>query len=107
MTPPLLQERIVGAKRRDVPARGTGKAVVCVQDLTVMRAFRHITFLHRLALAWFMLSLGVGLAGPILQPKSIEIVFSSAGALKVIVHGGDGAQEQGSDSMDCAPCAIA
>lgn len=72
-----------------------------------MRALRHLTFLHRLALAWFLLSLGAAVAGPILHPQSIELVCSSAGAVKVIVHGEDGAQEQTRIGMDCPLCAVA
>ncbi|MDO9406590.1 MAG: hypothetical protein Q7T87_21400 [Polaromonas sp.] len=72
-----------------------------------MRLLRHITFLHRLVLAWFVMSLGVAGAGPILHPQSIELVCSSAGAVKVIVHGEDGAQEQGRVGMDCPLCAVA
>jgi hypothetical protein len=72
-----------------------------------MRFFRHITVLHRLVLAWFLLSLGAAVAGPILHPQSIELVCSSVGSVKVIVHGEDGAQEQTRMDMDCPLCTVA
>ena len=69
-----------------------------------MHAFRHAHFLHRLVLAWFMLSLGVAVAGPVVQPQSLEMVCSSAGMVKLIVHTDDGAQEVGRTAMDCPLC---
>ena len=72
-----------------------------------MHALRHITILHRLVLAWFLLSLGVAIAGPVLHPQSLELVCSAAGSVKVIVHTEDGAQEQGRTTMDCPLCAAA
>lgn len=67
----------------------------------------HIAFLHRWVLALFMLSLGVAAAAPLVHPQSLEVVCSSAGAVKVIVHTEDGAQEQGRMAMDCSLCAAA
>lgn len=72
-----------------------------------MCALRHITLLHRLVLVWFLLSLGAAVAGPVLHPQTIELVCSSAGSVKVIVHTEDGAQEQGRTAMDCPLCVIA
>lgn len=58
----------------------------------------------RLVLLWFVLSLGVAVASPLVQPKSMELVCSSAGAFKVIVQTDDGAQELGATQMDCPLC---
>ena len=69
-----------------------------------MHAFRHAHFLHRLVLAWFMLSLGVAVAGPVVQPQSLEMVCSSAGMVKLIVHTDEGAQEVGRTVMECPLC---
>lgn len=68
---------------------------------------RRLVLLHRWVLAWFMLSLGVAVAAPLVHPQSLELVCSSAGMVKVIVHTDEGAQEPGRMAMDCALCAAA
>ena len=67
--------------------------------------FRRLALLHRWVLAWFMLSLGVEVAAPLAQPQSLELVCSSAGMVKVVVHDDDGTTEPGRMAMDCALCA--
>lgn len=72
-----------------------------------MRALRHFTTLTRLALAWFVLSLGVAAASPIVQPQEIFVVCSSSGsgAMKLLVQASDGSiSEEGSNTMDCPLC---
>jgi len=70
-----------------------------------MSALRHARFLARLVLAWFVLSLGVAVASPIVQPRAVELVCSSAGAIKLVVQTDDGAQElDAAHTMDCALC---
>jgi hypothetical protein len=68
---------------------------------------RRSTLLLRWVLTWFMLSLGVAVAAPLVHPQSMELVCSSAGAIKTIVHTDDGAQEASRMTMDCALCAPA
>ena len=67
---------------------------------------RRLAFLHRWVLAWFMLSLGVAVAAPLVHPRSLELVCTGAGMAKVIVHDDDGAQEPGRMAMDCALCGV-
>jgi len=62
--------------------------------------------LIRLALLWFALSLGVAIASPLVHPQTVELVCSSAGSVKAIVHGDDGAQEMGAGHMDCPLCVL-
>jgi hypothetical protein len=68
--------------------------------------FRRLALLHRWVLAWFMLSLGVAVAAPLVHPQSLELVCSSAGMVKVVVHTEEGAQESGRLAMDCALCTV-
>ena len=49
----------------------------------------------RLVLAWFVLSLGLAIAAPIVQPQSLTLVCSAAGEVKL--------QSTGSDSGNVAP----
>jgi hypothetical protein len=71
-----------------------------------MQALRHFTFISRLVLAWFVLSLGVAVASPIVKPQDILLVCSGSGAMKVLVQSDDGSTtELASNSMDCPLCA--
>lgn len=64
-------------------------------------------FFARLALAWFALALGVAAASPLVQPRSMQLVCSAAGAVKLLVDNGDGLAEVGHASLDCALCLLA
>lgn len=71
-----------------------------------MQTLRHFTFITRLVLAWFVLSLGVAVASPIVKPQDILLVCTGSGAMKVLVQSDDGsATELASSSMDCPLCA--
>ncbi len=73
-----------------------------------MRTLHHFIFFSRLVLVWFVLSLGVAVASPIVKPQDILLVCSSAGAMKVLVKAADGsASEVVSSAMDCPLCAPA
>ncbi|MET0544525.1 MAG: DUF2946 family protein [Variovorax sp.] len=69
-------------------------------------SLRHARTLGRLVLLWFVLSLGVAVASPLVHPQSMELVCSSAGAVKVIVQTDDGAKELGASHMDCPLCVL-
>jgi len=71
-----------------------------------MTVLRRAHQLSRLVLLWFVLSLGVAIAAPVLHPQAMELVCSSAGAIKVIVKSADGARELGAGHTDCPLCAI-
>lgn len=58
----------------------------------------------RWVLAWFVLSIGVAVASPVVQPMSMELVCSPTGSVKLMVHTDDGAQEMGAGHLDCALC---
>jgi hypothetical protein len=71
-----------------------------------MRTQRHFTFISRLVLAWFVLSLGIAVASPIVKPQDILLVCTGSGAMKMLVKAADGsASEVASNSMDCPLCA--
>lgn len=70
-----------------------------------MRSLRHFQTLSRLVLCWFVLSLGVAVASPIVEPQDILLVCSGSGAMKVLVKAADGsATEVASSGMDCPLC---
>lgn len=67
---------------------------------------RLVGLIGRWVLLWFALSLGVAVASPLVHPQAMELVCSSAGAIKVVVHTEDGAQEMGASHMDCPLCVL-
>ncbi|CAN7201502.1 DUF2946 family protein [Variovorax sp. LjRoot84] len=71
-----------------------------------MSCLRHARHLGRFVLLWFALSLGVAVASPIVNPQAVELVCSSAGAVKMVVHTDDGAQELDMSHMDCPLCVL-
>jgi hypothetical protein len=72
-----------------------------------MQTLRHFTFISRLVLAWFVLSLGVAVASPIVKPQDILLVCTGSGAMKMLVKAADGsASEVVGNSMDCPLCAV-
>jgi hypothetical protein len=65
--------------------------------------------LHRLArlvLVWYVLFVGVSVMASMLQPKTMEVVCSSMGIMKLVVPG-EGGDAQVRSSMDCPLCAHA
>jgi hypothetical protein len=72
--------------------------------LRTLRDTRTFVRLGRLVLAWFVLSLGVAVASPLVKPQAMEMVCSGSGIVKMVVHTDDGAQEVASHALDCPMC---
>ncbi|WP_394788807.1 hypothetical protein [Rhodoferax sp.] len=60
--------------------------------------------LARWVLLCFALSLGVAIAAPLLHPQAMELVCSSAGAVKLLVKSVDGSTQVLSQMGDCPLC---
>lgn len=58
-------------------------------------------------LAWFVASLGVAIASPMIHPQAIEVICSGAGTIKLLVQTDDGTVEMGTMGMDCPLCSTA
>lgn len=75
-----------------------------------MHALRHPTrflgLVGRGVLLWFVMSLGVAVASPLVHPQAMELVCSSVGSIKVVVHTEDGTQALGASHMDCPLCVL-
>lgn len=74
--------------------------------MPLLHRFRHLAPgpLGRAVLAWFLLSLGVAVASPLVNPQALELVCSGAGVMKVVVKSDGGAQEMGAGRLDCPMC---
>jgi len=71
-----------------------------------MHPIRQLRWLARLVLAWFVLSIGVAVASPLVHPQAMELICSGSGAIKVVVKTDDGAQELAGHSLDCPLCLL-
>jgi hypothetical protein len=68
-----------------------------------MQSLRNASFLARLVLAWFALSLGVAMASPIVNPQAVELICSG-GVVKLAVPADDGSTPA-PHLLDCPLCA--
>lgn len=71
-----------------------------------MQRLRHLTHLSRLVLAWFVLSIGVAVASPLVAPKDVLLICTGSGAMKVLVKSDDGSTHELTKTMDCPLCAM-
>ena len=72
--------------------------------MIAMQTLRQAQQLTRFVLVWFALALGVAMASPLVSPKSIDLVCSSGGVMKLVVTDqGDPAQPT-SQNLDCPLC---
>ena len=71
--------------------------------MAAMQTPRHARQLTRFVLVWFALALGVAMASPLVVPKSIDLVCSSGGIMKLVASE-DGDEAPSSSAMDCPLC---
>jgi hypothetical protein len=70
-----------------------------------MQALRNASFLVRLVLAWFALSIGVAMASPLVKTQAFELICSGGAGMQLLDHGDqDGAPAAG-PTLDCPMCA--
>ena len=70
-----------------------------------MHALRTSSTLARLVLAWLLLTLGVAVAAPLVQPQAMEIVCSTGAGAKVVwVATGDEAPLAAPATLECLLC---
>lgn len=69
-----------------------------------MQFLRTTKPLARFVLLWFVLSLGVAIASPWVNPKPLQLVCSVAGVAKLVAVSDDGAPAQLAHALDCPLC---
>nr|HRL98790.1 DUF2946 domain-containing protein [Acidovorax sp.] len=72
--------------------------------LPFLHTLRSLRWLARLVLAWFVLSIGVAVASPMVAPQAMELICAGSGAIKLLVQTDDGAKELPSHAPDCPLC---
>ena len=70
------------------------------------RTFAHLRALSRLVLVWYVLFVGVSVLASTFQPKTMDVVCSAMGIMKVVVQG-EGEAAALNSRMDCPLCAHA
>ena len=74
-----------------------------------MPSLQSLRLAHRLArlvLVWFVLSLGVAVASPMVHPQAMELICSGSGAIKVLIKTDDVVKEAAGHTLDCPLCAV-
>lgn len=69
-----------------------------------MHSLRSAKNIARLVLAWFVLSIGVAVASPLVKPQAMELVCSGSGVMKLLVKTDDGGKQVSSFTLDCPLC---
>ncbi|WP_210542365.1 DUF2946 family protein [Rhodoferax sp. PAMC 29310] len=69
-----------------------------------MQFLRNAHHLARFVLAWFVLTLGVAIASPVVHPRVMELICSDAGVVKLVVQGeADGGLVK-NHTLECPMC---
>lgn len=71
-----------------------------------MQTLRNAHRLARFVLVWFVLSMGVAIASPLVKPQSMQLVCSASGSIKIIADGGDDGTPSRLNLLDCPLCAV-
>ncbi|MBC7604596.1 MAG: DUF2946 domain-containing protein [Ramlibacter sp.] len=69
-----------------------------------MQALRRAHFLARLVLTWFVLTIGVAVAAPVINPVGMQLICSGGGVMKVLPASSSGEQPSVALTMDCPLC---
>lgn len=74
--------------------------------IPVMQVLRRPHTLACFVLVWFVLSIGVAIASPIVKPQAMELICSASGAMKLLVKTDDGGKGAfNGHALDCPLCA--
>ena len=71
-----------------------------------MKEARILFSLRMWVVAWFVLALGVAVASPVVQPRTMEIVCVGTGATKILLHTDAGVLELGAHGTECPLCLL-
>lgn len=72
--------------------------------MTLLQALRQSKLVARCVLAWFVMSMAVAVAAPVVQPQASTLVCSASGTVKLVDSGSDEGVAAGSHTLDCVLC---
>ena len=67
-----------------------------------MQSLRSRSWLARLFLAWFALTLGAAVASPLVHPQSFELICTASGDIRMVAL--DDGSPMGHHQLDCPMC---
>lgn len=70
-----------------------------------MQTLRRSYQITRLVLVWFVMSLGVAIASPLVSPKGMELVCTSANGMQLVVLGDAESDGAAGHKLNCPLCA--
>ena len=71
-----------------------------------MQFLRNAHQLARFVLAWFVLTLGVAVASPVVHPQAMELICSDAGVYKLVVRGEAEGGLVKNHTLECPLCVM-
>lgn len=72
--------------------------------MTLLQVLRHSRLVARSVLAWFVMSMAVAVAAPVVQPQGSTLVCSASGTVKLVDSGSDDGVASASHTLDCVLC---
>lgn len=69
-----------------------------------MQTLRNAHQLARFVLVWFVLTLGVAIASPVVHPRVMELICSDAGVFKLVVQGEANGGLAKNHTLECPMC---
>jgi hypothetical protein len=72
-----------------------------------MHELRQAKIIARFMLVWFVFSMGLAAASPVVSPKAMELVCTTGGAMKLVPSADDNPDNQHHTMPDCAMCMLA
>ena len=76
-----------------------------MRPMSTLQLLRHARLLARFVLVWFVMSVAVAIASPLVKPQAMELICSGAGGMKLLQKTDDGSQPTASHTLDCPLCA--
>jgi hypothetical protein len=74
--------------------------------MSPLQTLRNTPWLAKLALLWFVLTLGVAVAAPMVAPQDASVICTSAGMVKVTVHGDGSLGTEPDSAAHCPLCVV-
>lgn len=75
--------------------------------MSLFHSLRSSPWLAKLALLWFVLTLGVAVASPVVHPQEERVICSSAGMQKVVLNDDGSISTSSVEGMSCPLCLMA
>ena len=72
-----------------------------------MHKLRQAKIIARFMLVWFVFSMGLAAASPVVSPKAMELVCTTGGVMKLVSSDSNNADKHNNAMPDCAMCMLA